>query len=301
MTAEVEARNLISPDDRHLYRITDERRRGRHRDPRLLPQLPLAALGRRHAGDPAAGPPDRPRRWRRCPRSSPTSPTRAASGCWTGPLPPEARSDDVPDLPRIGLRFDRVSYRPPAPADRRPQRPAERPADARSDGPTATLTEPIVVAPGGHFCGRTGAERAAPARRRATYPGRRPSGIGREDGGRLLHRPAGPGQAALVDRQLGGRRRRSTPGAGRGRGRPAPRRWPRAAAGCRRTHRPPAHPRPSASADDLHGMAHRRRRRRPATSSSPGWRWPPRRRRSRAMAASLRSRIGPASSGCRVL
>ncbi len=27
-----------------------------------------------------------------------------------GPLPPEARNDDVVDLPRLGLHFDRMSY-----------------------------------------------------------------------------------------------------------------------------------------------------------------------------------------------
>ena len=47
---------------------------------------------------------------------------------------------------------------------------------------------------------------------------------------RLLDGPSGPGQAALVDRQLARRRRRSTPSGARWPGRPAPRRSPRAAA-----------------------------------------------------------------------
>ena len=86
-----------------------------------------------------------------------------------------------------------------------------------------------------------------------------------EDGDRLLDRPPGPGEAALVDRQLGARRRRSTRGAGRWRGRPAPRRSPRAGAGCRRTHRPRM-----ASSTSSTGWRTVDARPRPGAARSPG-------------------------------
>ncbi len=72
VAAEIEARRLIDHEDRLLYRITDSVEQARAEVLGVLPQLPLPALRRRHAGHPAEGPRRRRRRRPPCRRSSPT-------------------------------------------------------------------------------------------------------------------------------------------------------------------------------------------------------------------------------------
>ena len=110
MTEEVTARGLIAPED--TQPLPDHRRRpaGGGRDPRLLPQLPLAALGGRPPGHPLAGSADRRPRSPPCPRSSPTFSCAGPIEILPGPLPTETRQDDHVELPRIALSFDRTSY-----------------------------------------------------------------------------------------------------------------------------------------------------------------------------------------------
>jgi hypothetical protein len=106
---EVEPRKLINPDDRYFYRITDsveEAAReilGFYRNYhsmrfvghtlvirlRVLPtESELADLSEEFADISAGG----------------------RISALDGPLPAESRTDDHPDLPRIALRFDRMSY-----------------------------------------------------------------------------------------------------------------------------------------------------------------------------------------------
>ncbi len=109
ITSEVEPRQLIDPDDRHFYKITDNveeaareilgfyrnyhslRFVGRTLVIRLRTRptdLELGALSEEFADISGGG----------------------KIEALEGPLPPEARSDDHADLPRIALRFDRMSY-----------------------------------------------------------------------------------------------------------------------------------------------------------------------------------------------
>jgi hypothetical protein len=109
VTSEVESRALISRADRHLYRITDdveEARReilGFYRNYHSLrfvgDTLVIRLRSRPTAGEAAA--------------LSEEFADLSTSGIirvLDGPLPPEARNDDVVDLPRLGLHFDRMSY-----------------------------------------------------------------------------------------------------------------------------------------------------------------------------------------------
>jgi uncharacterized protein (TIGR00730 family) len=109
VTAEVEARGLIGAADRHLYLITDSVDEasgeilGFYRNYHSLrfvgdilvirlnappTEAEVAALSEQFADI--------------C--------TTGGIELLAGPLPPEARSEDHPDLPRIALRFDRASY-----------------------------------------------------------------------------------------------------------------------------------------------------------------------------------------------
>jgi predicted Rossmann-fold nucleotide-binding protein len=109
VSAEVEARNLIGHEDRHLYCITGDVEEARteilsfyrnYHSLRLVGDTLVIRL-----------------------RARPTDAEAAALSeefvdlCTSGgirvldePLPAEARSDDVVDLPRIALQFDRMSY-----------------------------------------------------------------------------------------------------------------------------------------------------------------------------------------------
>jgi uncharacterized protein (TIGR00730 family) len=109
VVAEVEARRLIDDNDRRLYRITDDVGRARaevlgfyrnYHSLRFVGDTLVIRLRARPSAEEAAA-------------LSEEFADLCASGGITvldGPLPPEARSEDVPDLPRLGLHFDRVSY-----------------------------------------------------------------------------------------------------------------------------------------------------------------------------------------------
>jgi hypothetical protein len=109
ITTEVEPRKLINPDDRFFYRITDSVEEaaseilGFYRNyhsmrfvgPTLVlrlntrpTDLELAALSEEFADIIASG----------------------RIEALPGPLPAESRTEDYPELPRIALRFDRMSY-----------------------------------------------------------------------------------------------------------------------------------------------------------------------------------------------
>jgi hypothetical protein len=109
VTAEVEGRNLIGPADRNFYRITDsvEEAAGEilnfyrnYHSLRFVGDILVIRL--QAAPEPA---------------EVAALSEEFADICKSGgielldrPLPPEARGEDHPDLPRIALRFDRVSY-----------------------------------------------------------------------------------------------------------------------------------------------------------------------------------------------
>jgi uncharacterized protein (TIGR00730 family) len=109
LAKEVEARKLIGPQDRHFYKITDSVREaateilGFYRNYHSLrwvgntmvirlqaapSELEVAALAEEFADISVSG----------------------GIFLLEGPLPAEARSEDHPELPRIGLRFDRMSF-----------------------------------------------------------------------------------------------------------------------------------------------------------------------------------------------
>ena len=108
--------------------LPDHRRRhrGRRGDPRLLPQLPLAALGGRPPGDPPAG--------ARPPAGEVSALCEEFAGMCLrggievlpGPCPAEVREGDHLDLPRIATAFRQALARPSSPFDRRPQCAPER-------------------------------------------------------------------------------------------------------------------------------------------------------------------------------
>jgi uncharacterized protein (TIGR00730 family) len=109
VTAEVEARRLVNHDDRYLYRITDSVEQARaeilgfyrnYHSLRFVGDRLVIRLRARPTDEEAA-------------TLSEEFADLCTSGTITvldGPLPPEARTDDVIDLPRIAMRFDRVSY-----------------------------------------------------------------------------------------------------------------------------------------------------------------------------------------------
>ena len=105
---EVEPRGLVSDDDRAFFTITDDVARGHRRAARLLPQLPVVPVGRR--------PPGAPDGRRARPGQLADLNRRFADIVASGvirtvdPLPPERADDDVVDLPRLALRFDKVHY-----------------------------------------------------------------------------------------------------------------------------------------------------------------------------------------------
>ena len=92
-------------------------------------------------------------------------------------VPPEIDDDDVPNLPRLGLRLRPAQLRPPAPARRPLNADATAPApsvEPPTDAPLGAGTSDVVVGVVG-----------LPQDRR-----------------RLLDRPSGPGETTLVDREL---------------------------------------------------------------------------------------------------
>ena len=105
---QVAARGLVSPEDHSLYKITADVGHRHRGDPRLLPQLPLGALGRRPPRHPAATAPrpvpaGRAQRAVRRHRGGRRHPPHQAP-------PPERSSDDHLELPRLAFRFDRFHY-----------------------------------------------------------------------------------------------------------------------------------------------------------------------------------------------
>jgi uncharacterized protein (TIGR00730 family) len=109
LSKEVEARNLIGAQDRHLYRITDSVAEAateilgfyrNYHSLRWVGNTMVIRLEAPPAHDEVAA-------------LSEEFADIVVGGeihALKGPLPPEARSDDHPELPRIGLRFDRVSF-----------------------------------------------------------------------------------------------------------------------------------------------------------------------------------------------
>jgi uncharacterized protein (TIGR00730 family) len=109
LRSEVESRNLISAEDRHLYLITDSVAEGAHEilrfyrnyhSLRFVGGTLVIRLQSRPTPDELA-------------RLSTEFRDIVTSGgieALERPLPPESRSEDHPELPRIALRFDRMSY-----------------------------------------------------------------------------------------------------------------------------------------------------------------------------------------------
>ena len=109
MTEEVESRALISRTDRHLYRITDDVEEARreilgfyrnYHSLRFVGDTLVIRLRSRPTTEEAAT----------LSEEFADLSTGGVIRVLDGPLPAEARSDDVVDLPRLGLRFDRMSY-----------------------------------------------------------------------------------------------------------------------------------------------------------------------------------------------
>jgi uncharacterized protein (TIGR00730 family) len=109
MTSEVEARNLVGRDDRHLYKITDDVEEARteilgfyrnYHSLRLVGDTLVIRLRARPTDLEVAALSEE------FDDLSTTDGIRLLSG----PLPPETRTDDFVDLPRLGLHFDRLSY-----------------------------------------------------------------------------------------------------------------------------------------------------------------------------------------------
>jgi uncharacterized protein (TIGR00730 family) len=109
VTAEVEARDLIGSDDRHLYRITDSVQEaaseilGFYRNYHSMRWVGHTLVIRLQVAPTAA----------EVAALSEEFADIAGEGgihALPGPLPPEARGGDHPRLPRIGLRFDRLSF-----------------------------------------------------------------------------------------------------------------------------------------------------------------------------------------------
>jgi uncharacterized protein (TIGR00730 family) len=106
---EVEPRQLIDPDDRHLYKITDNVEDaaaeilGFYRNYHSLRFVGQTLVIRLQA---------RPTDTELAALSEEFADIAGDGGisALPGPLPPEARSDDHADLPRIALQFDRMSY-----------------------------------------------------------------------------------------------------------------------------------------------------------------------------------------------
>lgn len=105
---EVRSRGLISPGDETFYRIADTVEDAaseilnfyrNYHSLRWVGDTLVIRLERRPTGDEAAGLSEEF-------ADAMKGPMRVLDG----PLPAERRSDDFPDLPRVGLRFDRFSY-----------------------------------------------------------------------------------------------------------------------------------------------------------------------------------------------
>jgi len=109
VAAEVEARNLIGHDDRDLYRITDDVEEARteilsfyrnYHSLRLVGDTLVIRLRSKPTGTEAAA----------LSEEFADICTNGGIRVLDGPLPAEARSDDVVNLPRLALHFDRLSY-----------------------------------------------------------------------------------------------------------------------------------------------------------------------------------------------
>ena len=94
VTEDVAIGRLGRPRTR-LYRMVTTRGGRRRRDPRLLPQLPLPSLGRRHPGPPARGAPTDDEVARLC--RGYADPSSLRSRYWPGALHAERRTDDFQD------------------------------------------------------------------------------------------------------------------------------------------------------------------------------------------------------------
>ena len=160
------------------------------------------------------------------------------------PLPAERRSEDFPELARVALRFDRISYARLARADRRPQHPSQRAPARRRRRRCRSIRCRIADRdrpPSAAASARPGGVRAArdqpgpwPGHRRPSRRLLRPAGRGR--GGRDHHRDGFGDRRRLALRAgaagrgvrpgMAGRRRGLPPARHSRAGRPRPRRWP---------------------------------------------------------------------------
>ncbi|MDQ6614376.1 MAG: LOG family protein [Actinomycetota bacterium] len=109
ITTEVEPRQLINPDDRHFYKITDNVEEAaaeilgfyrNYHSLRFVGHTLVIRLGARPTDTELAALSEE--------FADITGGGRIEA--LEGPLPPEARTEDHPDLPRLALRFDRMSY-----------------------------------------------------------------------------------------------------------------------------------------------------------------------------------------------
>ena len=108
VTEEVATRGLINPGDVSLYRIVDR-----------VEDAAAEILGSTATITPCAGsatpwssgskPRPRPKRWPSC-RTRFADALHRPIRILDAPLPAERRSEDFPELARVALRFDRVSY-----------------------------------------------------------------------------------------------------------------------------------------------------------------------------------------------
>jgi uncharacterized protein (TIGR00730 family) len=109
VAAEVEARNLINSNDRHFYRITDSVEGAAseilnfYRNYHSLRFVGDILVIRLQA-------PPKPDEVAALSEEFADIVTSGGIEILDRPLPPEARGEDFPDLPRVALRFDRMSY-----------------------------------------------------------------------------------------------------------------------------------------------------------------------------------------------
>jgi uncharacterized protein (TIGR00730 family) len=109
VAAEVEARNLINPNDRLFYRITDSVEGAAseilnfYRNYHSLRFVGDILVIRLQA-------PPKPDEVAALSEEFGDIVTSGGIEILDRPLPPEARGEDFPDLPRVALRFDRMSY-----------------------------------------------------------------------------------------------------------------------------------------------------------------------------------------------
>ena len=103
------AASMISPEDLPLYKLTDNCRGGRGRDPAVLPRLPQHAVREEQARPPPATSRSRPTLLAAINARVPRSADRAASSSSAPALPLEHDDPDLLGKPRLVFHFNRRS------------------------------------------------------------------------------------------------------------------------------------------------------------------------------------------------